>query len=77
MRRWGVKIMVGQPTEIDDLGSESSCTLDQQLGSLQGTYLGPLYVHDRCVAWSVCGSPRTGNRICPWCMSLLFGTYFL
>ena len=33
-----------------------SPTLDQQLGSLHRTHLGPLHVCDSCVAWSVGGA---------------------
>lgn len=53
----------------------SSQTLDQQLESLHGTHLGPLYVGDSCVVWSACGAPTSGIKTCPWLLSCLSGTY--
>ena len=39
--------------------------------------MGPIYVHDSFVDWSVCEARSSRTRICPWCMSCLFGTYSL
>lgn len=61
----GVKFMMEKPTEMADCANGRSQTLDQQLGSLHGTSLGPLHVSDSCVPWSVRGAPGSGTKIYP------------
>lgn len=57
--------------------TESSWILNQQLGSLYGTELGPLYVGDNCMAWSVFGSLVGWTRIYLWCRSWFLSPFHL
>lgn len=56
--------MKGEPDSRPELFLGSSLTLNRQLGSLQGTGLGPLHVCNSCVAWSVLSAPRSGITTC-------------
>lgn len=51
-------------------------TLDQKLGILHGTDLGPLHVCVcvcySCVAWSVCKAPSTKIRVGPCCLDVFW-----
>lgn len=44
----------------------SSWTLDQELGSLHETKVGPLLVGSSWVAWSVWGASGSGTRTSAW-----------
>lgn len=59
-----VKGTTGNPTETADCAHGSSWTLNQELGSLHGAYLGPLHVFESCVAWSVGKTPNSEIRTC-------------
>ena len=48
--------------------------MDQWLEGLHGTFLGLLPVYDGCVAWSTCGTPRTGSGACPQCFGWILDT---
>lgn len=66
--------MLAFKIELSDLNLWELKTLDQHLESLNGIDKGPLHGSDSCAAWYVCESPNSGTRMCPWCMSCLFGT---
>lgn len=53
----------------------SSQTLDQQLGSLHGTGLGPLHVCDYCVTWCHCRDPTSEINIYPWSLAALWDLF--
>lgn len=52
-------------------------TLDQRLGTLHGTKVGPLHVCDSCAAWPFRVARDSGTRMYPWCLSCLSGAHSL
>jgi hypothetical protein len=56
----GIKDITRRPTESANLGPKG--LTETELSTKVDTWassLGPLYIYNRCVAWSLCGGPLT------------------
>lgn len=78
-RTTGAKIITEEPKERDVTWAlESSPTLNSEPPAREHAWeiTGSLHAGDKCVTWSICGTPISGIKTCPWSINWLFCILF-